>query len=87
MVNDNDLKALCKKLYELNSRYKIEYDDLYQQSWVIMLECSTDLQDLPLNKQLKFIEKRLNSYIYYERKNPLADAISIDNDLNFKRLI
>lgn len=75
MIDNDKLEKLCRKLYELNRRYKIEYDDLYQQAWVIMLENNVQM---PEEQELKHIEKCLYKYISTERKNPLSDAISME---------
>jgi len=75
---DNDLMQLCKKLYQLNKRYKIEYDDLLQQAnlyLIIIIKIEHKINKV-LNNQykLKRIEKKLYKYIYKWKKNPLSRA-------------
>jgi hypothetical protein len=78
---DNNLQALCKKLYELNKRYKIEYEDLIQQGWVYLLILEKVLKRIKKSwsddDKLKRIEKKLYKYIYQWKKNPLSNADSL----------
>jgi len=72
MQIEQQLNNLCKQLY--NGRYKIEYEDLYQQAWLYYLEYGN----------ISDTKKALYKYINDIRKDPVSTAISLDYLMEYK---
>jgi DNA-directed RNA polymerase specialized sigma24 family protein len=76
-VYDKPIKTICQRFAQAHKNYKIEYDDLYQEAYLKLIQL--DLTK-PKHFILKSVVNHLINYCKKWHKDPLTEAISI-NDL------
>jgi len=75
-VYDKKIKTICSRFANQHKQNKIEYDDLYQEAYIKLLQLDTNK---PEEYILRCIVNHLINYIHKWNNDPLSTAISIED--------